>query len=269
MDAPPGGEPLARRLRRACRKLQVYRHNPVRDLRLWWDLRVRKAPVADLFPYERRVRSQHGEDGVLEAIFLAIGTTNRYFVEFGAGTGAECNTALLRERGWSGLWMDGREQPPGSLVRRERITAENINALFSKHSVPDEFDVLSIDLDGVDYWIWKALESRWRPRVVLAEYNANFLPPESVTVPYDPSFQWDASSDYYGASLSALEKLAARKGCALVYCESSGVNAFFVRSDCAEGRFLRRPAAELYREPVFGKKAYGHPPDRTRERVHV
>lgn len=264
-------EPLSRKLWRARRKLQVWRHNPFTRLRLR-ALQGGGRTLSDLFPYERRVYSQHGEDGVLEAIFAVAGATNKYFVEFGVGDGMECNTSFLaREQGWTGLLMDGRGPSEHSAVpiRREFIDAENINSLFEKYGVPPAFDLLSIDLDGNDYWIWKALDGRWRPRVVAVEYNSSLDPTDATTIAYDPAFRWDGSA-YYGASLGALDKLARQKGYRLVGCESSGTNAFFVQEALAAAHFAPRDLVELYRPPIYGKNRNGYaPPPREARFVSV
>src|ERR1700722_3810434 len=106
------------------------------------------ATTIDLREYEKRVFSQNGEDGVLEAIFNTIGKTNQYYVEFGVESGAECNTRYLKDRyHWKGLLMDGGYQNESINLRKEFITAENINALFQKYDVPKQFDLLSIDID--------------------------------------------------------------------------------------------------------------------------
>ena len=119
----------------------------------------------DLLNRELKVHSQNGEDGVLEMIFAEIGVTNKFFVEFGCGDATECNAAYLLEQGWHGLMMDGvgvsRNQR--ATVRREFITAENINFLFQKYEIPDVFDLLSVDIDGNDFWVWQAITHR--PRV--------------------------------------------------------------------------------------------------------
>jgi hypothetical protein len=192
---------MSSRLWRTRRKLQVYRHNPWRDFRVWTDLTLFRRPITDLFPYERRVFSQHGEDGIIDALMTAVGAVDRFFVEFGAGDGIECNSAyLVRAKGWRGLRMDGRgcTPPDGVPIHEEFITAENINELFAKYGVPSEFDLLSIDIDGNDYWVWKAIEG-YRPKVVVVEYNANVTPEEVLSIPYDPKFGWDGQSAYYGA----------------------------------------------------------------------
>jgi len=96
---------------------------------------------ADLEKHEKKIHLQNGEDGVLEAIFAALGVTNRFFVEFGCEDATECNTACLLEQGWDGLMMDsgGISNNPLAVVHKEFITAENINSLFNKHGVPATF----------------------------------------------------------------------------------------------------------------------------------
>lgn len=226
--------------------------NVVNGVRIARELKAPRFPVSDLTRYERRFRSQYGEDGLLQAIFRILGTTDRYCVEFGVGSGRECNTAhLVGRRGWTGLWMDGKvpQRSTALPVRAEFITAENILDLFRKYNVPAEFDLLSIDIDGNDYWIWKKL-SAYRPRVLVVEYNASIPPTEAKVMPYDPSHVWD-KTDYYGASLLAFEQLGRSKGYSLVACESYGNNAFFVRDDVNSGCLLTPGAAALYRPPRF------------------
>jgi hypothetical protein len=212
--------------------------------------------IDNLNRFEFKVYSQNGEDGILQAIFSKIGSTNAFCVEFGVHDGTECNTRFLREKqGWSGLWMDGgrRDSP---LIMREFITAQNINMLFQKYRVPKAFDLLSIDIDGNDYWVWKALSAEYSPRVVVVEYNAKIPPTESKTIEPAPDFHWDGT-DYFGASLLALTKLAQEKGYTLVGCNQRGINAFFARNDLAEKYFKIKPITALYRPPTYGKTADG------------
>lgn len=184
-----------------------------------------------MLPFERRIYSQNGEDGVLAHLFEQLGAANRYYVEFGTGpTARECNTRHLEEIGWRGLRMDGGAKVGDPRVKREMITAENINELFARYKVPEEFDLLSIDIDGNDYWVWNAIDVKYRPRVIVCEYNGSVAVGESRTIAYEPAFRW-SGTNYYGASLSALTHLANRRGYALAYCESCGVNAFYIRRD--------------------------------------
>jgi hypothetical protein len=210
--------------------------------------------------FERKQYSQNGEDGIIDAIFEACGVTNRFFVECGCHDARECNTAYLLAQGWSGLLMDadGISRNPRATVQREFITAENINLLLDKYQVPEEFDLLSIDIDGNDYWVWQAVSRR--PRVVVIEYNASISPKDRRVIPYDPLFRW-AGTDYFGASLRALAELGERKGYCLVYCESRGVNAFFVERDIVPSTFVHRPLRKVYRPPNYDGRGYRHAPD--------
>lgn len=198
--------------------------------------------------HEFKVYSQNGEDGLLLHIFSSIGAQSRFFVEFGCGIGSECNTANLSVNfGWRGLLLDADDgrlaqarafyhrtlSPCSDSVRIEHamITAENINDLLHRHVPAREIDLLSIDIDGNDYWIWHAIDVI-DPRVVVIEYNAIFGPHRSLTVEYDPEFiRWGKypGGSYYGASLTALTRLARQKGYRLIGCDRHGVNAFFVR----------------------------------------
>lgn len=202
--------------------------------------------LADLEHHERKVYSQNGEDGVLESIFATIGVTNCFFVEFGCEDATECNTAYLLEQGWQGLLMDGAgiSRNPRATVQTEFITAENINFLFRKYGVPGAFDLLSIDIDGNDYWVWQAIA--YRPRVVVIEYNAHVSPWEKKVIVYEPGFRWNGS-DYFGASLRALKELGEQKGYSLVYCERTGTNAFFIATDALPPSFVPRPLELIYR----------------------
>lgn len=146
-------------------------------------------------------------------------------------------------------------------VKIEKVTAENIQDLFRKYNVPKNFDLLSIDIDYNDYWVWKSITD-YSPRVVVIEYNSSIPPTESKVVPYDPDAQWDGTN-YFGASLLALKNLGLTKGYTLIGCESRGVNAFFCKSDLVKG-FTIKGIQELYRPPKYGQIVngmyIGHPP---------
>jgi hypothetical protein len=227
------------------------------------DARARRradwARAGDLRAAEFRVFSQNGEDGIIQEIFRRIGTRSRYFVEFGVETGEQCNCALLaRERGWAGLFLELHPQMfeqlqanyrhlPSVRCVRSRVTSANVEALFSEASVPEEFDLLSIDIDGNDFWVWRAVE-KYRPRVVVAEYNAFYPPPRRWVMQENDDYCWNGTS-YFGASLASLVALGRAKGYTLVGTDTSGVNCFFVRDDCLGTGLFLDPVLHYYFMP--------------------
>lgn len=146
-------------------------------------------------------------------------------------------------------------------VKNEKVTAENIQNLFKKYNVPKDFDLLSIDIDFNDYWVWKSIEDYF-PRVVVIEYNSSIPPNQSRVVPYNADATWDGTN-YFGASLLALKNLSLKKGYTLVGCDSNGVNAFFVKSDLLKNITIRE-IEHLYKSPKYGEivngSHIGHPP---------
>lgn len=224
---------------------------------------LHKGEIADLNRYEQMFFSQNGEDGIIRAIFDTLGTTNKHCVEFGIEPG-EGNTYCLKKRGWQCLWMDANGDD--KIVKKEFITAENIEKLFKKYRLPREFDLLSIDIDRNDYWVWKAIK-KYSPRVIVIEYNSSIPPNQSKVVKYAATTGWDGTN-YFGASLLAYKKLGEAKGYTLVACDSNGVNAFFVRNDLIKGNFKKKNIGEIYRPPRYGEIVdgtyTGHPPSKKR-----
>jgi hypothetical protein len=186
-----------------------------------------------MIQHEAKVYSQNGEDGILAHIFGTINHTNRIAVEFGVGRGHENNSRLLGNLGWSVVWFDCTElttKPPHCLFRQRMLTVDNICQEFQAAQVPQEFDLLSIDVDGNDYHLREAL-SWYRPRVCVMEYNGCFGPDEEYIMPRNDQYQWRTWEKNFGASLLSLTQQASRLGYDLVYCEKQGVNAFYVRRD--------------------------------------
>ncbi|MCP4171702.1 MAG: FkbM family methyltransferase [Fuerstiella sp.] len=204
-----------------------------------------------------KAHSQTDEDGILLFLLATLGATTRRCVEICASDGRECNTAnLLLNHHFSALLVDGDPshvehgrlwyaQHPSTYVHPpkflcEWVTAENINSLLETNGYRGEIDVLSIDVDGVDYWLWKAIDIV-QPRIVLIEFQCHLGPERSWTVPYKPDFRADQFPmtngwlpSFAGASLPALTKLAEEKGYRLVGCNALGFNAFFVRNDLGQ-----------------------------------
>ena len=223
--------------------------------------------------FEFQAFSQFGEDGIIQEIFKRIGVTNRYFVEFGVENGSETNTTYLLYQDWQGLWIDGSAENTGAIsqsfskaVAQKKlttitsfITAENIEQLFKQGNTPAEFDLLSIDIDRNDYYVWKAI-TQYKPRVVIIEYNSIFHPGCHFVVDYNANAVWDGTSNT-SASLESLYELGLNKGYKLVASSFAGVNAFFVREDLVGEHFTGPFTAANHHEPprYFLYHKPGHP----------
>jgi len=197
---------------------------------------------------EFSVFSQWGQDGIIQYLIKRVPIENHTFIEFGVEDYSESNTRfLMMHDNWSGLVMDGKESNINSIKSREYywrhdltaqcafITRENINELIGRRFRGD-IGILSIDIDGNDYWVWEAIEVV-RPRIVICEYNSLFGVKRSVTIPYSPQFSRTSahhSNLYYGASLPALHRLALQKDYVFAGCTKSGGDAFFVRKDVSQ-----------------------------------
>jgi hypothetical protein len=198
---------------------------------------------------EFRVSSQWGEDGIIEWLCQKLPGIPRSFVEFGVENYAESNTRfLLENRGWRGLIMDGdaaamQTLRDDALYWRHDLTAvgafitrENIRGLLAEHGFDCDLGILSIDIDGNDYWVLEAL-GEVQPAILICEMNGVFGDLHEITIPYRPDFrrlETHFSGQYFGCSIKALTSLARRLGYAFVGTNSNGVNAFFVRDDLAQ-----------------------------------
>ena len=214
---------------------------------------------------EFRVYSQWGEDGIIQYLVNQLSIPNKVFVEFGVENYLESNTRfLLINNNWSGLVIDGSQKHIDYIksdsiywshnvkAECEFITIDNINDIFLKNGIKDDIGLLSVDIDGNDYWVWESINCI-QPRIVVAEYNSLFGPHAKVSTPYTPSFyRGDAhySKVYYGASIAALTNLASQKGYSLVGSNIAGNNIFFVRDDLLGSLKVMTPA-EAYRRAQF------------------
>lgn len=231
-------------------------------------------PSTSFSEAEFSVFSQWGEDGLIQYLTARVPLPNKVFVEFGVENYIESNTRFLalNDR-WSGLVMDGSTANV-EFIRRDPIswacdvksvcafiTRENINELLESNGIRGDIGLLSIDIDGNDYWVWEAIQCI-SPRIVICEYNSLFGPAVQVTTPYDPAFIRDKahhSKVYYGASIAALEALGRSKGYTLVGGNSAGNNVLFVRNDLTAAV---RPvsAVEAYQQARFREfhNEHGH-----------
>ena len=197
-----------------------------------------------------RVFSQFEEDGILLYIFAVIGTHNRTFVDIGSADGINSNCAnLLVNFGWNGLFIDGSEQNiargkayyekhPDTWAYPPRfvqafVQRENINSIIQEAGFSGIVDLVSIDIDGNDFWVWDALNVI-DPRVVIIETHIEFGM-HSIVVPYDKDYSYPGRHpDYLGASPVAMAKLANKKGYRLVGSNSYGFNTIYVKRGIGE-----------------------------------
>lgn len=203
-------------------------------------------PLQPFRDYEFQVFSQFGDDGIIQRLIRGLKIEEETFVEFGVQDYSESNTRfLLLNNNWKGLILDCSEESMENVRRsalhwRQDLTVatafidrDNINSLLSGNGFTGELGILSVDIDGNDYWVWEAIDVV-NPSIVIVEYNSVFGPAAAVSIPYDPKFyrtNAHSSNLYWGCSLAALTHLAEQKGYAFVGCNSHGNNSYFVRKD--------------------------------------
>lgn len=207
---------------------------------------INKNGYQSLADLEFKVFSQFGDDGVIQYLAHNLNLRNKTFIEFGVEDYFESNTRfLLQKDNWSGFVIDGSSEYIDKLkkapfywrhdlnAQASFVTKENISHLLYEAIAEWEgVDILHIDIDGNDYWIWKEIE--FNPAIVIMEYNSNFGAERAITVPYDPAFSRTKahySNLYWGSSLKALCILASAKGYEFIGCNSAGNNSYFVRKD--------------------------------------
>ncbi len=217
--------------------------------------------------YELKIFSQFGEDGIIDYLIKSLKVEEKNFIEFGVENYEEANTRfLLESRNWSGLIFDSSKEHinfikgknyywrQNLIAKCEFITSENINSLIQEHNGDREVGLLSIDVDGNDYWIWKAINGII-PKIVVIEYNARLGKKKSIVTPYKKDFnriKEHHSSIYFGASLIAIYKLAKEKNYSLVGTNINGSNAFCVHNDVLKNSNIK----SLSPEQCFHKNSF-------------
>ena len=256
--------------------------------KILFNLLNKEETVKSLHEVEFKVFSQFGDDGIIQYLIntIQIPDEQKIFVEFGVEDYSESNTRfLLMNNNWTGLIIDGSERnitkaKNSSYYWKHELTAvaafidrDNINDLISQNNISGQIALLSVDIDGNDYWVWERI-SVVDPIFVIAEYNSVFGGSLPVTIPYDQGFwrnEAHYSNLYWGCSLAALCKLAESKGYGFIGCNSAGNNAYFIRKDkignfkilLSEEGYVRSKFRES-RDPS-GKLTYLHGEDRLKE----
>ena len=226
----------------------------------------RNSQSKNINDYEFSVFSQWGEDGILNYLIDNLNIKSKSFIEFGVENYLESNTRfILQNNNWSGLILDNDEKNIKEIqnhyyywrhdlkAKHAHITAENINQTIQDNNFHKELGILSIDVDGNDYWIWKNIDII-DPQIVIVEYNSRFGKDRSVTVPYDPNFERKKSHYsmlYYGASLKALCKLADLKNLKLIGTNIAGNNAFFVKKNLLNDQIQETTVEKCFRYGKF------------------
>lgn len=226
-----------------------------------------------LSDHEFRVYSQWGEDGIIQHLVRSIEIKNKTFIEFGVEDFHESNCRFLMQKNdWKGFVIDGSERnirrlksshfywKHHLLAMKGFVSRENINGFLVQSGFDEDLGILSIDLDGVDYFIFESIVSH-RPRILIMEYNSVFGSEKKISVPYRPDFfrtKAHYSNLYFGASLPALNYLAEKKGYALVGGNSAGCNAFFVRQDLLNDIVRKVSVAEAYRPSNYRESRNFH-----------
>lgn len=222
--------------------------------------------INNIMDGEFKVFSQWGEDGILQYLVKNLEISNKRFVEFGVQNYKEANTRyLLIHDNWSGLVIDGDSDNVKEIIHDDLywrynlkavcsfVTAENINEILLSQNMHGEIGLLSIDIDGNDYWVWQAIHCI-DPMIVICEYNHRFGKTDAVTIPYRKDFRREKahySNIYYGASISALHALARRKGYAMVAGNSNGNNLFFVKKNLLNVKIKEISIEEAFQQAQF------------------
>ncbi len=229
-----------------------------------------RPPGLPLDEYAGRILSQHGEDGMTVETLRRIGIRHRRAVEIGCGANGGNAGVLIAGAEFEALLLDGDQElidmarnvfsGLSATVQCEWISRETVNDTLGRDGFDRDLDYLGIDLDGIDWWIWEALEVR--PRMVVCEYNPLFGADVSVTVPYADDFnranrgetgRFTYPKGYYGASIAAFERLGRRQGYRLVATAPASQNAYFVLDELA-GDLPRISPADAWRPITKGKE---------------
>ena len=234
--------------------------------------KIRYKLFSSVFKSRIKANVSRGEQ-LLLYIYALLGTSNKVLVDIGCATSYGSNSAnLILNHQWTGLLLDGSDgavdltnsfyasfpmvRNHAPIAIKSFVTAENINTLIKDSGIEGDIDLLSIDIDGVDFWVWKAIDAI-NPRVVIVEYQPVLGAEESLTVPYKADFyrhDYEINSDhgkivYAGASLAAFNKLAKDKGYSLVACNTQEFNAFFIRDDVNNRKFPEIPLSDCFIHP--------------------
>ena len=224
----------------------------------------KKKKIKNLSEIEFQVFSQWGEDGIIDWIINKFPNIPKSFLEIGTQDYKESNTRfLLINKNWDGFLIEGDDNEVKKIksqriywkhkltIKSEFVTKENINSVVKKLNVPKKIGLLSLDIDGVDYWVLKKL-SVLEPSIIICEYNSLYGLNKPITVPYKTDFDRSKehySNLYYGASIQAFIELMKSKQYFLLGTNSAGNNAFFMKN-----KFLKEANKAIVEKKIFTSK---------------
>lgn len=212
------------------------------------------------------IYSQFNEDGIIQFLINNLDIKNKEFIEIGVENFKEANTRfLLQNNCWRGLIIDSSKANINFIKKQNYywkyeleaedafVTKENVNNIVKKYDFNQNIGLLSIDIDGNDYWVWDAISSI-NPDVLIIEYNSLFGSEKSLTLKYDQNFVRPNRGIYrclYGASLTALTNLSEKKGYSLVAVNSNGNNAFYVRNELLNEKIYKQNVSKCFKKNTF------------------
>lgn len=180
------------------------------------------------------LQSQYSEDVIVGHIFKNINTTNKYFVDLGAGAydGKMSNTRTLKDNGWDGFGVDCANITDAWILK-EFVKPENVCQILASQNTPNEFDFLNLDLDSSDFWVLKELLKEYAPRLICTEINGTLSPNESLVLAYEDGYTWD-NTNKYGYSFAAGKKLLAENGYVIIH-NLHDTNIFAIKKELIDG----------------------------------
>ena len=215
--------------------------------------------VCSLIDKEKTLYSESGEDGILFELFKIYGVTNKFYVEFGAEDGSQCNTKALRIMNkFQGILFDSSYENIDINLYKHFINEENVLQLFQEYKVPDNFDLLSVDIDSHDFYVLNKILTKYTPRIFVCEYNATHFPDQDKVIKKNET---NFVGNYFGASILAFYNLGKHHDYSLVYANNKGVNLFFVHNDVINNSIYTIPdindVDKIYKTPKYGNGPNG------------
>ena len=220
--------------------------------------------IKDLSEVEFQVYSQWGEDGIIDWLVNKFPEIPKSFLEIGTENYKESNTRfLLVNKNWDGFIIEADKNSVKDIksqrvywrhnltIENQFVDQNNINTIIKRINIPKKLGLLSLDIDGIDYWVLKKL-SVLEPSIVICEYNSLFGQKKAITVPYKKNYirsNEHYSNLFYGASIKAFIDLLKKRNYFFIGTNSAGNNAFFVNQN-----IWKKAKKLIYEKKIFISK---------------